>query len=287
VFDPVLKNLADRYSPEWVGFLQRLLGLPTGGEIQIVQPNLPTGTIEADRVYRVSAPAPMLIHTEWESSSNLDRPDRFLVYNTLLTRQTGLPVQTVVVLLRREANSINLTGVLTRSLPTGEEYLVWRYTVVRLWELSPAMFLDSPGLTPFAPLCAVTETELPALTREIEARWAGLPERQVKDLKAATEILMGVRFDRDLIRRQFGGVEAMEESVIYQDILGKGRAEGSVRGRLENARQDLIDVGTKRLGAPSKSERKVIEECTDPDRLKRLLLAAVDAPNWATVLATE
>jgi hypothetical protein len=283
----VLKNLADQYSPEWVGFLQGFLGLPTGGQIEIVQPNLPTGTIEADRVYRVSVPASMLIHTEWESSSNLDRPERFLVYNTLLTRQTGLPVQTVVVLLRREAASTDLTGVLRRTLPTGEEYLVWRYAVVRLWELPPAMFLGSPGLTPFAPLCAVTEAELPALSRQIESRWAGLPERQVKDLKAATEILMGVRFDRDLVRSQFGGVDAMEESVIYQDILGKGRVEGRVRGRLENARQDLIDVGTKRLGPPSQSERNVIEECADADRLKRMLLAAVDAPNWATVLASE
>jgi predicted transposase YdaD len=75
--------------------------------------------------------------------------------------------------------------------------------------------------------------------------------------------------------------------VIYQDILGKGRVEGRVRGRLENARQDLIDVGTKRLGPPSQSERNVIEECADADRLKRMLLAAVDAPNWATVLASE
>lgn len=283
MFDPVLKDIADAYPADLVGFFQRLLGLPVGGPFEVVQPDLPPRTVEADRVYRLSAPAPMLLHTEWESSAAPDRPGRFLVYNTLLTRQTDLPVQTVVVLLRPQANSTDLTGVLRRTLPTGDEYLTWRYTVVRLWELSPAVFLGSPGLTPLAPLAAVTEEQLPALARQIEGQWAGLPDRQARDLKARAEILLGLRYDLDRVRGLFSEGGAMRESVVYQAIL----KEGSELGELKHARAAVLRVGRKHLGEPDTAARDAIQACTDLARLDRMLDRAVDAPDWAAVLATE
>jgi hypothetical protein len=281
VFDPVLKQLADRHGPAIVGWFQRALGLPTGGPIEVVQPNLPAVTVDADRVYRIEGPTPLLLHTEWESSSALGRPDRFLVYNTLLTRQTELPVQTVVVLLRKEAHSSDLTGMLTRKLANGVEYLTWRYFVIRLWELPPAQFLINPGLTPLAPLSAVGESELPSLAQKIQAAWKGLSEPELKELKTATETLMGLRYPKELVHQLFGEVSAMEESVIYQEIYQKGRAEG-----LRSARQALIGVGKKHLGVPDSAQRKAIEQCEDFDRLERMIVNAVDAPDWATVLAT-
>jgi hypothetical protein len=282
VFDPVLKRLADLHESALVGWLQRILGLPSGGPIEVVQPNLPAVAVEADRVYRIATPASMLLHTEWDSSSMLGRPDRFLVYNTLLTRDTDLPVQTVVVLLRKEANSSDLTGVLTRTLPGGGDYLIWRYAVIRLWEVPPTEFLRDPGLTPLAPLGAVKESELPDLAQQIQKRWQGLPEPEIKELKTATETLMGLRFDMGLIQNLFGEVSAMEESVIYQEIYQKGKAEG-----LKHVRQTLISVGKKHLGMPDADQRKEIDLCSDLDRLGRMTVAAVDAADWATVLATE
>ncbi len=282
MFDPVLKAVADKYQPEWTGFLRSQLGLPPSGDVTVVQPNLSKKTIDADRVYRVSNPAPMLIHTEWESGSQLGRPARFLVYNVLLSDQTKLPVQTVIVLLRKEANSTDLTGVFTRTLPTGQDYFEWRYSVIRLWELSSELFLDSPGLTPLAPLGNIEPSGLTQLARRIEETWAGLPLRQVKELKSATEILMGLRFGDDLVEGLFGEVDAMEESVIYQKIFRKGEAKG-----LHNARETLLEIGTKQLGAPNKAQRKRIEQCDDLDRLSRMTIVAVDAPNWAAVLATR
>lgn len=285
MFDPVLKDIADEYSADVVGFFQRQLNLPVGGPFEVVQPNLPQGTVEADRVYRLSDPAPMLLHTEWESSAAPDRPGRFLVYNTLLTRQTDLPVQTVVVLLRPQANSTDLTGTLTRTLPTGAEYLVWRYAVIRLWELSPEPMLESPGLTPLAPMCGVVEADLPGLARELIDRWSHLPERQVRELVSATRILMGLRYDVDTIRGLFRRASAMsiKESVVYQEIL----EEGSVIGELKRARHAVLRVGRKHLGEPDAVVRDAIQSCHDLDRLDRMLDRAVDAPEWAAVLATE
>jgi hypothetical protein len=283
MFDPVLKDVADEYPGDWVGLLQRLLGLPVGGEIEIIQPNLPTGTVEADRVYRLSVPGPMLLHTEWESSSELGRPDRFLLYNTLLTRQTGLPVQTVVVLVRREANSSDLGGTLARSLPDGREYLRWQYEVVRLWNLEPADLLAHPGLTPLAPLSRVDEAGLPRLVDELHERWSRLPRRQASDLASATSILMGLRFDRTLIRRVFRELSMVKESVIYQDILQEGRE----LGRLDQARRVLIRHGSKRFGVASAEIRDAVAAITDLDRLDRMFDRVAEADDWSTVLATE
>lgn len=283
MFDPVLKDVADAYPADWVGLLQRLLGLPVGGDIEIVQPNLPTGTVEADRVYRLSVPGPMLLHTEWESSSELGRPDRFLLYNTLLTRQTGLPVQTVVVLVRREANSSDLVGTLTRMLPGGREYLRWTYQVVRLWELDPAALLAQPGLTPLAPLAAVDEAGLPGLMNQLDERWSHLPRRQASDLASATSILMGLRFDRALIRQLFREVAMVKESVIYQDILEEGRE----LGRLDQARRVLIRHGSRRFGAAPVEVREAVAAIADLDRLERMDDRVADVDGWAAVLATE
>jgi hypothetical protein len=74
----------------------------------------------------------------------------------------------------------------------------------------------------------------------------------------------------------------MEESVIYQKIIRKGEAKG-----FHNARETLLEIGTKQLGAPNKVQRKRIEQCDDLDRLSRMTIVAVDAPDWAAVLATR
>lgn len=283
MFDTIIKLLSDDYGPAVVGFFQARLGLPVGGPFQIVSGSLPRTTVEADRVFRVDRPGPMLIHTEWESSSHLGRPDRFLEYNDLLTRHTGLPVRTVVVLLRPQATSSDLTGRLTRTLPTGEEYLDFRYVVLRLWEIPPAVFLTDPGLTPFAPLGAVTEAGLPALAREMEARWAGLESKEAGGLLAATEVLMGLRYSDLLIEGLFGEVPTMEESVIYQKIFAKGEA----RGELRHARRTLLRAGTTRFGPPPTDITARIDQISDPDHLDRMFDAVGLAADWASVLATE
>ena len=159
MFDPVLKSIADKQEPDLLAFLRNQPGLPPTGKVTVVQPNLPKKTIDADRVYRVSKPGPMLIHTEWESGSNRGRPGRFLVYNTFSTFQN----------------------------------------------------------------CR---------------------ERSPK------------------------------------------RSEGDAKG-VQNARDTLLEVGNKRLGEPTKAKHRVIEQCGSLTRLRRMTIAAVDAPDWATVLATR
>lgn len=146
MFDRAIKRVSDDFPEKVVSLPSRIVGLRTPKLTRIVQRNLLPATIEADRVYRLGEPSPLLLHTEWESSSSLGRPDRFREYNILLTNQSGLPVKAEVVLLRPEASSSALTGELTRTIPEeASPYLQGRYSVVRLSEVPVETFLKSPG----------------------------------------------------------------------------------------------------------------------------------------------
>ncbi|WP_242541255.1 Rpn family recombination-promoting nuclease/putative transposase [Phormidium pseudopriestleyi] len=106
-----------------------------------------------------------------------------------------------------------------------------RFEVIRLWEQPTELFLNAPGLLPFA---ALTRTENP---EEVLNEVAQLIERienrqQQANLAAASSVLAGLVLDRELINRILRR-DIMRESPIYQDILAEGREVGFQEGRQE------------------------------------------------------
>jgi predicted transposase YdaD len=97
-----------------------------------------------------------------------------------------------------------------------------------MWEQDSALFLDNLALLPLAPL---TQTNSPqSLLSQIANSVAKIADRETKqDIAAYTEILAGLRFEKDFIR-QLLSEDIMQESVIYQDILQKGERIGEQRG---------------------------------------------------------
>jgi hypothetical protein len=51
----------------------------------------------------------------------------------LLKARHGLPVRSVVVLLRREADGPEMTGTVRHLLPDGRHYLEFRCEALRVW----------------------------------------------------------------------------------------------------------------------------------------------------------
>lgn len=90
------------------------------------------------------------------------------------------------------------------------------FDVVRLWEQPASLFLQYPGLLPFA---ALGQSESPAemlrqatqLVEQIEE-----PTAQA-NLMAASAILAGLRLEEDVIYRLVRR-DIMQESVIYRSI---------------------------------------------------------------------
>jgi predicted transposase YdaD len=90
----------------------------------------------------------------------------------------------------------------------------------------------------------LTQTDSPqALLAQVAQRVARIPDRDERqNIAGCTEILAGLRFEKDIIR-QFFREDIMQESVIYQDILLQGNKQGEERVilRLLNRRFGEID----------------------------------------------
>ena len=93
-----------------------------------------------------------------------------------------------------------------------------------MWEQDSGLFLNNLALLPLAPLC---QTDSPqTLLSQIAEEVAKISDRETrKNTAAYTEILAGLRFEKNLIR-QLLSEDIMQDSVIYQDILQKGEQKG-------------------------------------------------------------
>ena len=140
---------------------------------------------------------------------------------------------TVLVLLRKEANSPSLTGSYERQMPDGWMTNRYNYRVVRLWKEDPETYLKAGvSLVPLAPLTNVTEADLPGLIRRMEETIDKEPRPRAGKLWTATSVLMGLRYPKELSDQLLKGKQqAMRESLTYQAILREGRQRASSRER--------------------------------------------------------
>jgi predicted transposase YdaD len=282
-FDATLKQLVDAYAADWLTFLRPRLGLPEGTTFEPLDADLSTVSLQADKLFRLTGPAAGLIHLELQASAEADLPDRLLVYNVLAAYRYGGPVQTVVLLLRREANASTITGMLQRRLTNGRLYHEFRYDFVRLWELSAEEFLAGPlGTLPLAALTDAAAAMLPAVFNRIDDGFGHEAGAAAGTLRAALYVLLGLRYDRQQIDQLYRGVRGMEESVTYQAIVEKG----SARGRRELALRIIRRLGREKLGAPDAAAESALAAIDDPDRLERIADRILEAADWADLLAT-
>ena len=128
-FDATTKHLVESRPGDWLEYA----GL-TRADVDVIDADLATVTAQADKVLRVKAPVPWLAHLEFQAGYDRDLGERTLQYNVLLHRRHGLPVQSVVLLLRPEADGPEMTGLVQHRLPDGRRYLEFDYEVVRVWQ---------------------------------------------------------------------------------------------------------------------------------------------------------
>lgn len=141
-----------------------------------------------------------------------------LDYFVRLYRQYGCAIEQVVIFLKPTNSEVVFTEQFT------EGNTVHRYRVVRMWEQDPVPLLANPGLLPLAVLA---RTDAPvSLLQQVADLVEQIDEpQQQREISAYTEILAGLKFDKDLIRR-FLREELMRESVIYQEIEREAKQKG-------------------------------------------------------------
>ena len=247
-YDNICKRLTAEYPAAFVHWLLAVNEV----DIQKLPTELSKEPIRADALYFLPQRG-QILHLEFQTEplSNPPLPLRMLDYFVRLYRQYGHAVEQVVIFLK----PTNSKTAYVEQFAVGNT--VHRYRVVRLWEQDPAPLLANPALLPLAVLA---RTDSPTrLLEEIAARVELIDEpQQQRDISAYTEILAGLKFDLDLIRR-FLREDLMRESVIYQEIEQEVRQKALQEG-LERETALVLRQLARQVGQISPEVRSLIQQ---------------------------
>jgi hypothetical protein len=281
-FDPTLKALVETVPGDWPVFV----GTPTG-PTEAIDADIATVSGAADKVLRVRAAEQYLLHLDFQSGHDSAMLPRLLdVRNGLLEHRHDLPVRSVAILLRPEADSPALTGERQRGFQGEEAYRRFRYDVLRVWKVPVADMLGGGvGTLPLAPVSNVALEDLPGVIDQMKSR---LGRRTIRDqaraLWAATFILVGLRYSSEVALRLLQGVVGMKESSTYQMIVEEGRRETHGAALAAQTRKLVLIQGSDRFGAPDERSRQALEEIADLDQLEQLARRVLKAKGWADLL---
>lgn len=189
--------------------------------VAVIPAELSTVTAAADEVLRVEDIEPWLAHFEFLSSYSRELPRRLPRDSVLLDWRHNLPVRTILVLLRPEADGPTITGTVERVRPGGRSYLTFEYEIVRAWQ-KPVEEILAGGLStlPMAPVADVPPAMLPGVIRRMEDRIEQeAPREQAGVLWTAAFVLMGLRYSR--VRGGSAAGSASDER--FRDVSGDHR----------------------------------------------------------------
>jgi predicted transposase YdaD len=283
-FDATTRRLIESDPVGWLTWL----GLPVDGPVQPLDSEVSTALAEVDKVLRVDGSSPWLAHLEVQTGRDPELPSRMLQYHALLRHRDKVPVESTVILLRRDADGPELSGRLDQVGVTGNPTIRFWFRVVRIWQQPVDALLNGGlGVLPLAPIAAVEQAELPAIIRRLDERFEReASPNMVGELWAATDLLLGLRYDKDLAQHLLRGVRGMRESSTYQAILEEGREEGEVRGRLAQARYDVLQLGTDKFGPADVETTSALDRINDTDVLHQLLLGVLRTSSWQELLTS-
>ena len=127
-----------------------------GRPTRLLNVDLSTLSAASDVVLGFGEPLEEILDINFQSG-----PDRFLasrveMYRAVLHHQYHLPVRTLLVLMRPQADHANFTGI--HSYGSDTNGVQCRYEMLRLWNESPQSFLKGRiGLGPLSVLCKLPE----------------------------------------------------------------------------------------------------------------------------------
>ena len=232
-YDNICKYLAEQYPSE---FFQWVLG-EAPDDIQVLKTELSAEPIQADALSLLQS-TNQILHLEFQTlpQSEPPLPFRMLDYWVRLQRKYRCPIEQVVIFLKSTRSQMVFNNEF-------RDTNTWhRYRIIRLWEQDPQPLLANRALLPLATLARSNRPNL--LLEQVVAEVDRIEEQgQRGTLAACVDVLAGLRFEKELVRRLLSE-EIMEESVTYQDIIQKGRQ----RGKQEEAVLIVIRLLTLRLG---------------------------------------
>lgn len=186
--------------------------------------------IRADSVIFLES-SKIVLHIEFQTATDETMAYRMANYwLRLYGKYPNKEIYQVVIYLKR-TNSPLAHQTSFRSKQLNHEF-----NVIRLWEQPTEIFQQYLGLLPLAVLSKTNNPEatLTDVARQIE----NITDKRLQsNVAASTAIICGIALDKQIIQRLLRS-EIMKESVIYQDILLEGKAEG----KAETTRQLALNM---------------------------------------------
>lgn len=237
MYDNTCRFLAENFSTDFATWL-----MGEAIELTELQPSeLSLDPIRADALILLQSEEAIL-HIEFQTEPQKKIPFRMLDYRTRgYRRYPDKSMKQVVIYLKATTSDLVYQTNFTLERTHHE------FDVIRLWEQPTSLFLQYPGLLPFATLGDTPDPE--ATLRQVAAAVQQIPDsaRQVS-LSAASAILAGLKLDDNIVY-QILRRDIMEESSVYRSIIAEGEAKGKRKIALNLLLQGLpievIALGTE------------------------------------------
>ena len=229
MFDNICKFLAESFSDD---FAQWLLGEPVSLS-QLSSRELSSEPIRADALILLQS-AELVLHIEFQTEARAEIPFRMADYRLRVYRRyPNKRIHQVVIYLKPTSSELVYQD--SFEIP-GTRH---EFQVIRLWEQPEELFWQSTGLLPLAVLSQTSNRR--ETLREVAQRIEQIEERRERsNVAASAAILAGLVLDKKVIEGLLRE-EIMRESVIYQEIRAKGKAEGIAEGEAKGKAEGIAE----------------------------------------------
>ena len=235
MIDNICKFLAESFSTDFASWL-----LGEAITLTKLEPSeLSVEPIRADSVVFLES-IQIILHIEFQTEPNKNIPFRMTDYQLRLYRKfPEKQIHQVVIYLSPSQSRL----VYENTFNIGR--LNHEFNIIRLWEQPTEIFQRYQGLLPFAVL---TNNQDPEETlRQVARQIENIEDKQVQsNVAASTAIISGIALNKEIIQRLLRS-EIMKESVIYQEILLAGKAEGIAEGEAKGKTQERNQIALNML----------------------------------------
>jgi predicted transposase/invertase (TIGR01784 family) len=213
MYDDTCRFLAEHFSSDFASWLLR-----KSVTLTELQPSkLSLDPIRADALIFLESDEETL-HIEFQTLPKDNIPFRILDYRVRgYRRNPTKPMRQVVIYLKQTASSLVYQTSFTMERTRHD------FEVIRLWEQPASLFLQYPGLIPFAALGKSENVEETLRQASQKVDQIADPEEKA-NLMAASGILAGLKLGDEVVYRILQR-DIMQESTVYRSIQREAQKE--------------------------------------------------------------
>jgi len=275
-FDATLKDIATAYPADYGAAFDG-----TNRKLRILNVDLSTISAATDVAYGFGDPLEEILDINFQSGPDVHLSGRTELYRAVLHHRYHVPVRTLIVLLRPEADHAHLSG--KHAYGPATNGVQCGYEVVRLWEQPPEIFLRAGiGLLPLATLCKLpenvtTEQAIAEIVRAIDARLTSeVSEADRLRILTGAFKLSGMRLKKASLINIYGVYGMIKQTNAWEEMM----YEGSLR----QAKQMILRFAGKKLGPPPADAKERLFQIEDVERLERIGENILAASSWEELL---